>query len=238
MTIRTITITGARGGQGTSTVAAAVALFAAGHARTVLASADPRAMAALLAVPARAADDEIEITPTLRLADRPSADDEVLVVDAGTSSSVAGEDDGGERYVVLRGPCYLALASLVAAPGPLPDGVILLAEAGRSLTATDVTEVLGVPVVATVEVNPAVARTIDAGLLPARLHRLHPFKSLRTLACTTTTSPTTATPARSRPHAPVSACQTPTPPESRHTDLPFPPRRKRRCAVSAVKNVT
>ena len=39
MTTRTITITGARGGQGTSTVAAAVALLAAGHARTVLASA-------------------------------------------------------------------------------------------------------------------------------------------------------------------------------------------------------
>jgi hypothetical protein len=224
MTTRTITITGARGGQGTSTVAAAVALLAAGHARTVLASADPRSMAALLGVPALPADDrDVEITPTLRLSDSPAADDEVLVVDAGTSPLVAGDDYQGEHYAVLRGPCYLALASLVAAPGPPPDGVILVVEPGRSLTATDVTEVLGVPVVATVEVNPAVARTIDAGLLAARLHRLHQLKPLRSLVCTPTTNPTTATSAQSRRQPSVPSCQSPTPSPTRHTDLPFPP---------------
>ena len=224
MTIRRITITGARGGQGTSTVAAAVALFAAGHARTVLASADPRSMGALLGVPApQAADLDVEITPTLRLSERPVADDEVLVVDAGTSPLVAGEDRQQEHYAVLRGPCSLALASLVAAPGPPPDGVILVAEPGRSLTATDVTEVLGVPVVATVEVNPAVARTIDAGLLAARLHRLHQLKPLRSLVCAPTTNPTTATSAPSRRRPSVPSCQTPAPSPTRHTDLPFPP---------------
>jgi hypothetical protein len=225
MTTRTITITGARGGQGTSTVAAAVALLAAGHARTVLASADPRSMAALLGVPALPADDrDVEITPTLRLSDSPAdGDDEVLVVDAGTSPPVAAEDRQGEHYAVLRGPCYLALASLVAAPGPPPDGVILVAEPGRSLTATDVTEVLGVPVVATVEVNPAVARTIDAGLLAARLHRLHQLKPLRSLVGTPTTNPTTATSAQSRRQPPVPSCQSRTPSPTRHTDLRFPP---------------
>jgi hypothetical protein len=224
MTTRTITITGARGGQGTSTVAAAVALLAAGHARTVLASADPRSMAALLGVPApQAADLEVEITPTLRLSDSPADDDEVLVIDAGRSSPVAGEDHQGEHYTVLRGPCYLALASLVTAPGPPPDGVILVAEPGRSLTATDVAEVLGVPVVATVEVNPAVARTIDAGLLAARLHRLHQLKPLHALVCTPTTNLTTATSAQSQRRPSVPSCQTPTPSPTRHTDLPFPP---------------
>jgi hypothetical protein len=237
MTTRTITITGARGGQGTSTVAAAVALLAAGHARTVLASADPRSMAALLGVPATA-DLDVEITPTLRLSDRPAADDEVLVVDAGTSPLLAGEDRQGEHYAVLRGPCYLALASLVAAPGPPPDGVILVVEPGRSLTATDVTEVLGVPVVATVEVNPAVARTIDAGLLAARLHRLHQLKPLRSLVGVPTTNPTTATPAPSRRHPSAPLCQTPAPSPTRHTDLPFPPSGNGRMPRAPVKKVT
>jgi hypothetical protein len=65
-------------------------------------------MAALLGVRApRAADLHVEINPTLRLRDSPPDDDEVLVVDAGTSSPVAGEDRQGKRYAVLRGPCYL-----------------------------------------------------------------------------------------------------------------------------------
>ena len=44
----TITITGARGGQGASTVAAAVALFSAGHHRTALTSHDPPTLETLL----------------------------------------------------------------------------------------------------------------------------------------------------------------------------------------------
>jgi hypothetical protein len=202
-------------------VAAAVALLAAGHARTVLASADPRSMAALLGVPAPRADDrDVEITPTLRLSDSPADDDEILVVDGGTSLPVPGDDRQGEHYAVLRGPCYLALASLVTTPGPPPDGVILVVEPGRSLSATDVTEVLGVPVVATVEVNPAVARAIDAGLLAVRLHRLHQLKPLHSLVCASTTN-LTSVPSRRSPSAPL--CQTPTPSPTRHTDLPFPP---------------
>jgi hypothetical protein len=49
---------------------------------------------------------------------------------------------------VLRGPCYVALASLLARAAR-PDGIILVAEPKRSLTARDVTDVLDVPVVVT-----------------------------------------------------------------------------------------
>ena len=45
---RTIVLTGARGGQGTSTVAAALAVLAAGHGPVVLRSGDPSATTALL----------------------------------------------------------------------------------------------------------------------------------------------------------------------------------------------
>ena len=47
------------------------------------------------------------------------------------------------------------------------------------MTATDVEDVTGVPVFVTVDVSPIVARTIDAGLLVARLHHLDEFTALR-----------------------------------------------------------
>lgn len=80
------------------------------------------------------------------------------------------------RYVVFRGPCYLALSTLVAG-AERPDGIILVAEAGRSLTQRDVEQVTGVPIVAVVRSSPDVARCIDAGLL-VRVHRLGSFSVL------------------------------------------------------------
>lgn len=76
------------------------------------------------------------------------------------------------------GPCYVALATVLAI-GVSCDGVILVAEAGRSLGADDVTDVLGTLVVATVTASPSVARTVDAGLLTARLGHLAELRPLR-----------------------------------------------------------
>jgi hypothetical protein len=50
-----------------------------------------------------------------------------------------------------------------------PTGIVLVDEPGRSLRAHDVEASLGVPIVATVLVDPAVARAVDAGLLIAHL---------------------------------------------------------------------
>ena len=52
-----------------------------------------------------------------------------------------------------------------------PTGVVLVDEPSRSLTRADVEAALGVPVVAVVQVDPAVARAVDAGLLASRLPR-------------------------------------------------------------------
>ena len=46
-----------------------------------------------------------------------------------------------------------------------------MSEPGRSLTRHDVAAALGAPVVAVVEIDPAVARAVDAGLLASRLPR-------------------------------------------------------------------
>jgi hypothetical protein len=63
---------------------------------------------------------------------------------------------------------------------PRPDGIVLVEEPGRSLTVADVARAIGAPVVARVAVDPAIARAVDAGLLAARLPR-GMVKSLQTL---------------------------------------------------------
>ena len=50
-----------------------------------------------------------------------------------------------------------------------PAGAVLLEETGRSLSATEVSDVLDVPVLARVPVKPVIARAVDAGVLPTRL---------------------------------------------------------------------
>ncbi len=224
---RTITLHGARGGQGTTTVAAALALFAAESGPTVLVSDDPTATCGLLGIPATLGDDWAQVTPNLRLdpsgAERGSHDrDTTIVIDGGRLPQAqvgdrriapAGEIDPlpGKHYAVLRGPCYVALASLLSSLGPRIDGVVLVAEDGRSLTAADVHDVLGVPVVATVPIHPSVARTTDAGLLTSRLHRLPQLRPLRVLA--------------------LPPDRTPASPPNEDTELPLPKIGNGRCPV-------
>ncbi len=71
--------------------------------------------------------------------------------------------------LVIRS-CYLALRRAVAAP-LRPSGVVLVREPGRALGRHDVEDVLGVPVVACIDLSPDVARAVDAGLLVSRLPR-------------------------------------------------------------------
>jgi MinD-like ATPase involved in chromosome partitioning or flagellar assembly len=71
--------------------------------------------------------------------------------------------------VVVRG-CYLALRRAVRAPAAAgASGVAVVAEPGRSLGPREIADVLGLPVLATVDVRPPVARTVDAGVLTTRL---------------------------------------------------------------------
>jgi hypothetical protein len=172
---------GARGGHGTTTIATVLALLAAGHHPTQLVSGDA---AALLGwgEPSEA-EAVVEVTPTLNLGMVPTGMQPITVIDMGQLGGEGGSGIGEvPTYVVLRGPCYLALRTLVVRTGPSPAGIILVVEDGRSLTDRDVEDVLGVPVVARIQHSPGVARTIDAGLLVSRLHRLTEFRDLTGLA--------------------------------------------------------
>ena len=204
---RTIAFVGAKGGQGTTTVAAATAVLAAAHAPTTLVTHDLTDAAALLGLPRPSSSDPVRVTEALWLASEPVEGTAVAVTDAQVLV------DADARYLVLRGPCYLALAAALR-DDAAPDGIVLLREPGRSLTPRDVTEVTGTPVVAEVPVTEAVARAIDAGLLLARLHRLSDLRQLGTLL-----TPPSA-PARHPTAAP--ARQPTTTRSTTGTDLPRP----------------
>lgn len=95
-----------------------------------------------------------------------------VVVDCGSAGHEAGiavASAAALSLLVLR-PCYLALRRALAAP-VRPSGVILVTEPGRSLASRDIEDVLGVPVRAEVAWDPAVARSVDAGLLASRIPR-------------------------------------------------------------------
>lgn len=101
-----------------------------------------------------------------------AAEPRPVVVDCGTSPGTVARAVAAAASVSLlvTRPCYLALTRALAAP-LRPSGVVLVAEAGRSLGRRQVEDVLGVPVRAELRVDPGVARAVDAGLLAARLPR-------------------------------------------------------------------
>jgi MinD superfamily P-loop ATPase len=92
-----------------------------------------------------------------------------VLVDAGsTGAPPPAIVRAAEHALLVTRPCYLALRAAVR-QAARPSGVVLVEEPGRALRARDVEASLGAPVIATVLLDPAIARAVDAGLLLARL---------------------------------------------------------------------
>jgi hypothetical protein len=90
------------------------------------------------------------------------------VADDGPLTTLAVELAGGAaRSLMVIRPSYLSLRRATQAP-VRPSALIVLEEPGRALRGRDASEVLGVGVAATVPVDPAVARAVDAGLFVKR----------------------------------------------------------------------
>jgi len=91
-----------------------------------------------------------------------------VVVDAGLCDDIDWAEGRAEEVVVLRA-CYLA----VRRAGRLParSRLVVIEEPGRALRVSDVSAAVGVPVWHRLTLDPAVARSVDAGLLGARLPR-------------------------------------------------------------------
>jgi hypothetical protein len=111
-----------------------------------------------------------------------------VVVDAGTTPQPPHPlADAASQVLLVTRPCYLALRRAVSTPHR-PTGIILVHEPGRALRVPDVEQAVGVPVVAQVDLDPAVARAVDAGLLAARLPR-----ALQRAVTPAATSPSSST---------------------------------------------
>lgn len=198
----------AKGGSGTSVVAAAMAVRMASAGRpvvlldlagelptifgqpTVAAPGLADWLAAGRGVPVDALDRmAAEVAPSLRLLtrgrgplppDRGSVVASLLrsraaevIVDAGTRPGALGRALAAEadRSVLVTRLCFLALRRL-GGLGLRPTDVLAVVEAGRALSLADVEAVAGAPVLATIPVDEAIARAVDAGLLTARLPRV------------------------------------------------------------------
>jgi hypothetical protein len=74
------------------------------------------------------------------------------------------------RSLLVTRACYVALRRASGCPFR-PSGVVVVREEGRALQADDIAAVVGAEVWAEVQVDPAVARAVDAGLLAAALPR-------------------------------------------------------------------
>lgn len=170
MTMPQTTFYAAKGGQGCSTIAAAAAIESAHNGPTVLVAHDFADACAIFGLPAHHDADAIEVHPLLTIAPAvPEGYDpstETLIVDAGT----AAVEHYGVRYLVTR-PCYLALRRAAIGADTRPDGVVVIEEPGRALTAQDAADVVCAPLRATIGLDPAVARAVDAGLFASRLPR-------------------------------------------------------------------
>jgi hypothetical protein len=94
-----------------------------------------------------------------------------VTVDVGTGEPPAGLVAHADRSLLVTRPCYLSLRRAVRATAR-PTGIVLVHEPGRALSQRDVEHAVGVAVEATVSLDPAVARAVDAGLLATRLPRV------------------------------------------------------------------
>ncbi len=75
-----------------------------------------------------------------------------------------------DRSLLVLRPCYLALRRATALP-TRPTGIVLVMEPGRALGRRDIEDAIGVKVAAEIDVEPTIARAVDAGLLAGRLPR-------------------------------------------------------------------
>ena len=182
-----------KGGQGCTTIAAALAVLAArsnqptllldtrGDAAPTLGVSDPAPSCTFAEAIAHSvepsdrlrvafvAGDRIDTEAISAMSELVAAGHRVLV-DTGTDHDVLHRFDplSPQRLLVTR-PCYVALRRAIGVPF-VPDHVVLISEHQRCLTERDVSLALALPVTS-VPHDPAIARAIDAGLLAARLPR-------------------------------------------------------------------
>ena len=194
-----LTISATKGGQGVTTIAAALAtLTAHTGARTLLIDTGGD-LAAILGRPEHhgpgladylanpnvtLADITIPISDRLDLIARGTGPIAFTTYTYGLITGGLGEYDtvvidcaltntewpaSADQRVHVTRNCYLAVRNAIRIPKP--THVVVITEPGRSLSPADIETVLGMPVTATITADIETARIIDAGILTTRLPR-------------------------------------------------------------------
>lgn len=91
-----------------------------------------------------------------------------VIIDAGSGRPPAALHDVADHNWLVTRACYLSLRAAVKQQCR-PTGIVFVEERGRSMRVADVEASIGAPVVATVLLDPAIARAVDAGLLISHL---------------------------------------------------------------------
>lgn len=183
--METVTLAGTKHGTGTSTTAAALARYLAGYpARVELIDGAPAQD--LAAVVGMGAGLELGATTTLidagpsyvgrshltLTAGTLPADDRTAfrVIDAGTLDDLTPADFNRGPVLAVARECYLSLRRATASPHLAScAGIVLIEEPGRPLGASDVANVLDLPILARIPYRMNIARAVDAGVLIARM---------------------------------------------------------------------
>lgn len=75
-----------------------------------------------------------------------------------------------DTLVMVVRPCYLAYRRATGHPlASLSRGAVVIDEPNRVLSARDLEQVVGIPILATITPRPTVARAVDAGTLASRI---------------------------------------------------------------------
>ena len=93
-----------------------------------------------------------------------------VIFDAGTGFIPEVLRNAVSEITMVTRSCYLSLRH--ATTLQRPTNAFLIEESGRALTASDVSHVLGVPIMAKIPYDSTISRAVDAGLLPSRVEQL------------------------------------------------------------------
>ena len=86
----------------------------------------------------------------------------------GTEAAARFLIEAADHSLLVTRSCFLALRRIARSPHQ-PSGIILMYEDGRALVASDIADLGSCPIVLQVEVDVAIGRALDAGLLISRL---------------------------------------------------------------------
>ncbi len=115
--------------------------------------------------PAAAAESGAALAVALR-------DGPLTIIDVGVADSAVARAvlEVSDTSIIVMRECYVALRRAVRDPlTARASGIVVVAEPGRSLGPSDLSQVLSRPVIARIPTRDAVARAVDAGTLPTRL---------------------------------------------------------------------